>query len=206
MTIFDVIALFGVMTMLATIPSASVLLVVTRSATSGIASGIAVAAGIVLGDLTFIILTLLGLSVVAQTLGGLFLVIKYAGAAYLIWIGIALLRSDNQSTMTEKTNHEARSILASFMAGLLLTLGDIKAIVFYISLFPAFLDINALMLSDITLIVIITIIAVGGTKVAYALSARKVVKLSRGAINTRIAKKVAGGCMIGAGSCVLVKS
>ncbi len=39
-----------------------------------------------LGDLVFILLVLIGLSVVAETMGGLFMNIKYLGAAYLLWL------------------------------------------------------------------------------------------------------------------------
>lgn len=51
MSIIEIITLFGMMIALAALPSASVALVVTRSATFGVASGVAVTAGIILGDL-----------------------------------------------------------------------------------------------------------------------------------------------------------
>ncbi|WP_456449272.1 LysE family transporter [Thiolapillus sp.] len=59
------------MVVLAGIPSTSVSLVVTRSATLGIRNGMAVSAGIVLGDLAFIALAISGLSVVAEQMGSL---------------------------------------------------------------------------------------------------------------------------------------
>ncbi len=85
MSIIDSISLFVIMVTLAIIPSTSVALVVTRSATLGASNGIAVAIGIVLGDLTFILLVLLGMSVVAETMAGVFLTIKYVGGTYLLW-------------------------------------------------------------------------------------------------------------------------
>ena len=57
------------MAALAAIPSTSVALVLTRSATLGLANGIAVATGIVIGDLIFVLLALLGLYFVAGTMG-----------------------------------------------------------------------------------------------------------------------------------------
>ena len=77
MSIIETISLFGIMAALAAMPSTSVALVVTRSATLGVGNGIAVAMGIVLGDLVFIMLAILGLSVVAEAMGNLFVVIKY---------------------------------------------------------------------------------------------------------------------------------
>lgn len=205
MSIVDSISLFTIMLTLAIIPSASVALVVTRSATSGIANGVAVALGIVLGDLVFILLALLGLSVVAETMGGSFLAIKYLGGAYLFWLGYTLLASNTMTTMTVKNPNAKVSLVTSFLAGFFLTLGDIKAIFFYVSLFPTLVDLASLKLSDLFIIIFVTIMTVGGVKIAYALSARKIVTMSRGLKLENGAKKIAGGFMIGAGSYLIVK-
>ncbi|HEC05518.1 MAG TPA: LysE family translocator, partial [Thiolapillus brandeum] len=132
MNIYESIMLFFILATLAALPSTSVALVVTRSATLGVADGIAVTSGIVVGDLVFVLLALLGLSVIAKTLGNLFLTIKYLGGAYLIWIGITLWLSPNKTSMAVK-QRPLRSLMGSFLAGLFLTMGDVKAIIFYIS-------------------------------------------------------------------------
>ena len=80
MNVYESIMLFFTLATLAALPSTSVALVITRSATIGVADGIAVASGIVIGDLVFVLLALLGLSVVAENLGSLFMGIKYLGA------------------------------------------------------------------------------------------------------------------------------
>ena len=59
MDLLDSISLFLIMIALAAVPSTSVALVVTRSATLGISNGVAVSLGIVLGDLVFIFLAIL---------------------------------------------------------------------------------------------------------------------------------------------------
>ena len=86
MDIFETASLCLIMLTLALIPSASVALVVTRSVTHGVANGISVSLGIVLGDLVFICLAILGLSVVAETMDWLFVTLKYIGASYLLWL------------------------------------------------------------------------------------------------------------------------
>ncbi len=206
MSIIDSISLFAIMVTLAIIPSTSVALVVTRSATLGVSSGIAVATGIVLGDLTFILLALLGMSVVAETMAGVFLTIKYLGGAYLLWLGFTLLTSENKTTFS--ANHSAThgSFITSFLAGIFLTLGDIKAIFFYVSLFPTFVDLSALNTSDIIIIVLITISTVGLVKITYAISAQKFVTMSRCLKLENTAKKLAGSFMIGAGSYLIIKT
>jgi len=191
---------------LAVIPSASVALVVTRSATLGMSNGVAVAMGIVLGDLVFIFLAILGLSVIAETMGAMFVIIKYLGGAYLLWIGYSLLTSQNKSTYTVDESKLRGNIVVSLLSGFFLTLGDMKAIFFYVSLFPAFIDLVAIEYLDLLIIIFVTIATVGGVKVTYAVIAKKVVDMTQGMKLQRGAKKVAGGFMIGTGSYLIVNA
>jgi threonine/homoserine/homoserine lactone efflux protein len=174
----DSISLFLIMVTLAAIPNASVALVVARSATLGISNGIAVATGIVLGDLVFVVLAILGLSVVAETMGALFAVFKYLGGAYLIWFGFSLLKPGRKATFVVEEEKLNGNILTSLFSGLLLTLGDVKAIIFYASLLPAFINLAAIEITDSIIIIFITLIAVGTVKVFYAVLADKVVKVA----------------------------
>jgi len=206
MSIIDSISLFAIMVTLAIIPSTSVALVVTRSATLGVANGVAVAAGIVAGDLVFIILAILGLSVIAETMGGFFMVIKYMGGAYLLCLGYTLITPRNETRILPSKARSKGSLIASFMAGFFLTLGDVKVILFYVSLFPIFLNLSALNISDVVIIFLLTITTVGGVKIAYAFSARKIISMSQGLKLQNVAKKAASGFMIGAGSYLIVKA
>ena len=194
------------MVALAAVPSASLALVVARSATLGVANGIAVSFGIVLGDLVFILLAIIGLSVVAETMGSMFMVIKYLGATYLLWLGYSLLTENRATTITANKNREEGSLIASFLAGFFLTLGDIKAIFFYVSLFPMFINLPALQVVDILVIILITVAGVGGIKILYALSATKIASLAKGIKFENAARKTAGGVMVGAGSYLIIKA
>lgn len=206
MNIAEIMTLLGIMVVLSAIPSTSVALVVTRSATLGVANGFAVVAGVVLADIVFIMLAILGLSVVAETMGGLFVVIKYLGAAYLLWFGFSLLRSKSHTTIEVSQAREKGNLLTSFIAGFILTLGDVKAIIFYASLFPLFIDLSAFQIIDTLVILCVAVVSVGGVKIVYALSAIKVVNFSRQLRLENAARKIAGGTMIGAGSYLIVKA
>lgn len=206
MSIIETLALFGTMAVLAAIPSASVALVMARSITLGVSHGIAVGAGIVIGDLIFIGLVMLGLTVIAETMGGLFLVVKYLGAFYLLWLGISLLRAKTSVPVAIEQPRKRGSFLASFFAGLFLTLGDIKAIFFYLSLLPMFIDLTALQLTDALLVVAATIAAVGGIKVLYAVFAHRVISSNNGKRFTAFSTKAVGAALVGAGSYLVVKA
>lgn len=166
MTFSSIVALFGGMAVLAFIPSVSVLTVSARSAVYGFIHGVFTTIGIVVGDIIFIALAIFGLSVIAQTMGSLFVLVKYLGGAYLIWLGIRLWKSKSKAVQAEGMIKP--SLLSSFLTGLLITLADQKAILFYLGFFPAFLDLSAISYLDASIIILIAIVAVGGVKLCYA--------------------------------------
>ncbi|MGD8577362.1 MAG: LysE family translocator [Thiohalophilus sp.] len=206
MGIIEIITLFGVMFALAAIPSTSVVLVVTRSLTVGTGNGVAVAGGIVLGDLVFVVLASIGLSVVAETMGGLFVIIRYLGAIYLLWLGFSLIMGKNEPGRSSSGVASKGSLLADFLAGFALTLGDVKAIFFYVSLLPMFVDMDKLGLPEILVIVLVTITSVGGVKIFYALSATRLADLTMGFRFRRIIRKTSGAVILGVGGYIMAKT
>jgi threonine/homoserine/homoserine lactone efflux protein len=206
MSILDSISLFLVMIALAAIPSTSVALVVTRSVMLGISNGVAVSLGIVLGDLVFIGFAILGLSAIAEAMGTFFVVVRCLGGAYLLWIGYSLLTAKGSPTYTISEATLNGNLFVSFLSGFFLTLGDIKAIVFYLSLLPAFIDLAFVSTADLLTILFITVVAVGGVKIAYAIAARKFAKLTQGKKLRKGTRNVAGSFMIGAGSYLILKA
>lgn len=204
MSLVEALTLFGIMVSLAALPSASVALVVTRSATLGLANGLAVVGGIILGDLIFILLAILGLSVVSQLMGDLFILVKYLGAFYLIWLGYTLLTSAKPSTKEDSDAVKKQHMATSFFAGLVLTLGDVKAIFFYASLFPLFVNLVSFQTIDILVILSLVLFSLGSVKILYAYSASKIVSFISDKSN-RLARKTVGGFMLAAGGYLIVK-
>jgi threonine/homoserine/homoserine lactone efflux protein len=221
-SLIEISSLFIIMVVLAALPSTSVALVIARSATHGFADGAAVSLGIVCGDLVFILLTLTGLAALAEITGSLFLLVKYIAAVYLIWLGVSLLRTGHQRTSalrpaqltlapvgSDRTaSGTGGSMLTSYLAGLLLTLADIKAIFFYLSLLPTFVDPDALNMRDFATICLLTIVSVGGVKLVYAFTAASLVQRTSQQTSGRLSKPLrymAGGSVLAAGCYLLVK-
>lgn len=205
MTFFAIVSFFVIMLSLAALPSASVALVVVRSASHGLRNGVAVAVGIVAGDLIFMGIALLGMSMLALSMGSLFALFKYLGGAYLIWLGIQLVRSKEPISLRVPDTRRS-TLFASFAAGLLLTLGDLKAILFYASLFPTLMNVSTLTAWDILILVALTIITVGGVKLAYASTARTIITRWQTRRLSRSTPRLAGCIMIGTGTYVLTKA
>jgi len=203
MTIATAAALFAVMAALAALPSSSVAVVVLRSASLGIRSGIAAAFGIACADLVFVALAVAGMTALSEVMGSLFATLRYLGAIYLIWCGIGLIRGNAAASW--HMPHRWGGSGASFIAGFVLTLGDVKAILFYAALFPVFVDIPALGVRDLVAIAAITVVAVGGVKIAYAIVARSIAQKVGTLPVARPAQIACGGLMVGIGGYLVVK-
>jgi threonine/homoserine/homoserine lactone efflux protein len=203
MTFSSMVALFSATIALAAIPSVSVVAVSTRAATFGFIHGVFTTIGIVVGDIVFIITALWGLSLLAQTMGSLFVLIKYLGGTYPILLGIGLCRSNSKYAKTQAVNES--SLISSFLTGLFITLGDRKATLFYLGFFPAFLDISKISYLDTIIIVAIAVIAVGGVKLAYAFMAHRARLLMSDKIKKGI--NIVAGCVtIAVGVFLVIKA
>ena len=203
MTISSAIALFSAMVVLALLPSLSVMTVLARSASLGFRHGAITSLGIVMGDIFYILLAIYGLAVLAERMTGLMVVIQYLGAIYLMWLGLSLWRIKPTSTNIKPTSEA--SFISSFLAGFLLTLGDQKAIFFYLSFFPAFIDLSTLSIVDAATVVAIATTAVGGIKLGYALiAARAGSLLQRNKVNQWM-NLAAGTVMIAVGLGIILK-
>ncbi|MCP4408944.1 MAG: LysE family translocator [Gammaproteobacteria bacterium] len=195
-------ALFGAMLILALAPSLSVITVVARSTTFGFAHGALTAMGVVAGDIVFILAAVLGLTAIAESMEGLLTVFKYLGGAYLVWLGFQLWKSRIDHPKTE--SRSTPTFASSFMAGLLLTLGDQKAILFYLVFFPAFVDLSKITLIDAAVIVVIATVSVGGAKLGYAFVADKAKLLPSPAIQKMISA-TAAFVMVSVGLLLILK-
>ncbi|MBT8120321.1 MAG: LysE family translocator [Gammaproteobacteria bacterium] len=199
----SMIALFGAMLVLAAMPSGSVLMVVSRSADSGFVHGTLTALGIVVGDIVFILIAILGLSLLAESKSEAFVLVKYIGGAYLVWLGMRMLLAKPAKLQTKKGSAAAMS--SSFFSGLLFTLADQKALLFYLGFFPAFIKLSSMTLTDIAVIISITLLAVGGVKVAYAFMADRATSLFTHRARRRL-NIASGGLMLVIGLIVIIKA
>lgn len=191
----DALALWVVMMALAATPSTSVALVLTRSAASGVAAGAAVAVGIVLGDLLFVCLALLGMGALAESLSGTFYWVRLVCGGYLIYLGWCCWRAVPQPA-NRRVTATPGGLWRDTLTGLLITLADVKAIVFYASLFPAFVDLSRMTLQGLSVVMVITLMAVGGTKLAYAYGANRIAQTTLIQRFERPAQRI-GGTLLG---------
>lgn len=108
--------------------------IVARTLTQGAASGIAYGLGTVTGILIFLALATFGLSVLASEMGVAMTVLRYAGAAWLIWTGIRLWTARPEAF--ERPAQSRSGLLPGYFTGIALNLGNPKMPLFYVALLP----------------------------------------------------------------------
>ena len=204
LSLASILALLGTLVVLAVIPSVSVLAVSARAAAFGFTHGMFTALGIVIADIIFILVAVYGLALIAGLMGEQFTLIKYIGGAYLIWLGISLWRTDSRARKSDTVKQS--SLGSSFLTGFLITLGDQKAILFYLGFFPAFIDLSRMTPADTLIIITIAIVGVGGAKLVYAYLADRASLLFENTRAIHGINMLAGGVMIAVGMFLLAKA
>ncbi|MFF0293138.1 leucine efflux protein LeuE [Kitasatospora sp. NPDC004614] len=130
------------------LPGPNSLYVLSVAARKGIRTGYSAAAGVFVGDLTLISLTSLGAASLLRANPAVFAVVKFGGAAYLLWLGIGMFRSaiqlwrernNSSSTAEDMPNVESASE-RPFRRALIISLLNPKAILFLLSFFTQFVD------------------------------------------------------------------
>ena len=184
-------------------PGPGVMACVSRALTSGFKKAVFVVMGIVVGDMFFLVMAIYGLSAIAEILGGVFMVVKYCGAAYLIWLGYRTWTS--KIDVHAPRPNEANSRKSCFLSGLTITLGNPKAIVFYLSLLPAFLDLRNLNHSEVLTTASIVVLTLGTVLFSYSYAADLVRNFLRSERALCRVRRCSGTVMISAGVAMVIR-
>ena len=117
-------------------PGQDMILVMSRSIAQGSAAGVATAAGVSVGLVGHTVLATLGLGAILRASEWLFIALKLAGAAYLIYLGIALLRTRGVALAVHAASQ--RSVARLFIDGALSNISNPKIAIFYFAFLPQF--------------------------------------------------------------------
>ncbi len=181
------------------IPGPGILAIVARALGNGLRATIPAVLGNTLGDLILMSLSAFGLAVVAREMGSLFLGVKLAGAAYLIWLGYKYWTAPvEELRLAPSKAHQG------FIAQLMLTLGNPKGLVFFLALMPSVIDLNQLNAAGYAQLCTVTLILIPAIELAYAALASQVRVFLAGATARKRLNKGAAAVMIGAGIGVAV--
>ncbi|MGL4287204.1 MAG: LysE family translocator [Phreatobacter sp.] len=193
----------GVYAMATFSPGPAVAAVVARVLGTGLKRTAPFIWGIVAGDLVWFALVALGLAALAQNFHTLFLVIKYAGAAYLLYLAYKLWTAPADAPqVAEQANGEGFRL---FLGGLALTMGNAKVMVFFVSILPLVVDlasISPLMAVELSAVMMAILSVAMWTYALAAARARRFIASPRA---MRLVNRGTGAVMAGAALAVAAR-
>lgn len=204
MTVASTIAFIAAVFVLGATPGPAVFAIIARALASGLRPAFAFHLGVLCGDVVLMLAAILGLAAVAQALGEWFVVVKIAGGLYLVWLGWKLWTSEPQAPGPEALV-PAAEVRRNVLAGLMLTLSNPKAIVFYAAFLPTFIDLTSIGLPDFAILALVIAAVLTATNMAYALLAARARVFFKSRRAMRNLDRAAGTMMIGAGVAVATR-
>lgn len=201
-TLFPYLAYAAALSVAAAIPGPGVFALVGRALGSDMRRTLPFLLGLAFGDVVFLTIAILGLSVVATAFAGVFTVVKIAGAFYLLYLAYRFLTAEVAETAVETVATQRPWL--DFASGLAVTLGNPKVIVFYMALLPNLLDLTAVTGLDWVVLSVLTMLILLGVLLPYTLLATRLRRILAGARARRRLNRAAALVIGGAGAVILV--
>ncbi|MGP9810597.1 LysE family translocator [Rhodopseudomonas sp. NSM] len=186
----------GACIVLALLPGPVVTLVIANGLRHGSRAALANIAGAQLGLGLVIALVAAGLTTLMATMATWFDWVRLLGAAYLVWLGIGLIRNPVQGVASDAPPPPPRG--GFFLQGLVVLLANPKVLVFFGAFIPQFVDMQRDHVPQVALLGVTFMAIVAVTDAVYALLAGRARTLFS-ARRTRLLSRVSGGFMIGGG-------
>lgn len=185
-------------------PGPSIAALVARVLTHGWRNVLPFAAAMWIGEAAWLVAAVIGLAALAETFHWVFAAIKWGGVAYLLTLAWHMWHAPVR-VGAPAAEFRRGSALKMFLAGLTVTLGNPKIMVFYLALLPTLIDltrVDALGLTELAL-VMIAVLAV--TDIAWIIAAARARRLLRSPSAMRIANRLSATAMGGAAATIATR-
>lgn len=194
----------GALVVAAGSPGPSIAALVARVISGGWRGVLPFLAAMWIGEAIWLSLAVFGLAFVAQTFHLAFVAVKWLGVAYLAYLAWKMWTAP--VSVSEGDMPRADSAAKLFFAGMAVTLGNPKIMMFYLALLPAIIDLGGVTLAgwaELTLTMAAVLIAIDLAWVFAAAQARKLLRSPRA---VPIANRVSAGTMAGAAAAIAARS
>jgi threonine/homoserine/homoserine lactone efflux protein len=182
------------------IPGPTILLVIGQSLGAGRRHALPLVAGVALGDLTAITLSLAGLGALLAASSAAFALLKWAGAAYLVHLGVKLWRAPVSAEAAPPLRARA-----AFRQAYAVTALNPKGIAFFVAFVPQFISASAPFLPQAAVLVASFVALAALNALLYALLAGQMSSLVRRPAVRRGFNRAGGGVLVGAGVALALK-
>ncbi len=182
-------------------PGPGIAAIVARVLGRGMRGAAAFTAGLAIGDVVWLTFAVVGLAALAQAFHGIFVAVKYAGAAYLLYLAYKLWTAPAVPHGVEAAatrEHPAKL----FLGGLAVTMGNPKVMVFYLALLPTLLDLTRLTVLGYAGLVVATLAVLTLVFSSYILLAARARRLFTSETAIRGINRATGAVMAGAAAAI----
>jgi len=181
-------------------PGPSIAALVARVLTGGLREVLPFLAAMWIGEAIWLTVAVAGLAVVAQAFAMLFIVIKFAGIGYLLWLAWRMWGAE--AAVAGDPMPSARRPWRMFLAGMAITLGNPKIMVFYLAVVPTLLDLahpTFAAWAELTLTMLVVLMAID---LGWALAAARARRLLSNSRAVRVANRASAAVMAGAAAAI----
>ena len=186
-------------------PGPAITVLAARVVARGARGSFVFSAGLAVGDIVWLCAAILGLAALAQTFQAIFAALRWAGAAYLVYMAWKLWTAPPVAIAGDAAGGPPEAGARLFLSGLAVTLGNPKTMVFYLALLPTLVDLAAVTwtgLAELALTALAVLAVVFASYVAIAARARRLLRSGRA---VRIVNRVAGVAMAGAAATIATR-
>lgn len=204
MTLSSLLIFAAALVVAAGSPGPSIAALVARVIAGGVRGVFPFLLAMWIGEAVWLSFAVFGLAVVAQTFHLAFVVLKWAGVAYLAWLAWKMWTAP--AVTGEGALPVADSPLRLFFAGMAVTLGNPKIMVFYLALLPTLVDLASVTVlgwAELVATMALVLVVVDLAWVGAAVQARRMLKSPR---SIRIANRVSATAMAGAAAAIAARS
>jgi homoserine/homoserine lactone efflux protein len=188
-------------TILCLSPGPAVLLVLSVSLTRGWSPGLQASAGILAANTLYFLLSATSLGAILLASWEVFFLIKWVGAAYLIWLGLTMVVARGTRaphTAAHPTPPPTRR--ETFLHGVVTQGANPKALIFFTALLPQFVDPTEPVALQIAILAVTSILIEFGVLAAYTALASRARRFAQRPRFARGLERLGGGLLIGAGA------
>lgn len=192
----------GALALAAGSPGPSIAALVARVLARGPRSVLPFLAAMWIGEAIWLACAVFGLALLAQSFQLAFAALKWAGIAYLLWLA---WKTWTAPVAAAAALPDATRPWRLFGAGLAVTLGNPKIMVFYLALLPAILDLSSITLAGWAELTVVMLLVLAAVDLAWLLAASQARRLFRTPAARRLANRLSAGMMAGAAGAIAAR-
>lgn len=203
LSLAEILLYMGALAILFLTPGPVWVALVARGVSGGFHAAWPLALGVVVGDIIWPLLAIFGVSLLIEVYADFLMLLRYGGAVILVWMGVRAIRNASKPLVADG-RLTASGMWAGFVAGLMVIIGNPKAILFYMGVLPNFFDINNVTALDIVVICFVSGLVPLTGNLVFAVSIDRIRRFLSSPESIRRTNIISGSALVLVGAVIAV--